>query len=134
MISVRPAAIAAPIQVARSARPRWPAPMLVPTMATSGPPNPKTRGTRRYSRARAGAVAGDRRGPEPADESRRDRDREIGLDGDQGGDRAHPQNVAEERPTEAGSIEGETDDAPPRSEERQVGKECRGGWGAAQEK
>src|SRR5256885_3953177 len=33
-----------------------------------------------------------RRGPEPADESGRDRDREIGLDGDQAGDPAHPQN------------------------------------------
>src|SRR3989442_8255686 len=36
MTSVRPAAIPAPIQAARSARSRWPAPMLVPTMATSG--------------------------------------------------------------------------------------------------
>src|SRR3989475_13104012 len=79
---------------------------------------PEDEGDQEVLEARAGAVAGDRRGPEPADESRRDRDGEIGLDGDQGGDRAHPQNVAEERPTEAGSLEGETDDAPPRPEIR----------------
>src|SRR5204862_4874778 len=63
--------------------------------------------------ARAGAVARDRRGPEAADESGRDRDREIRLDGDQGSHCAHSQNVAEERPPEADVSEGETDDAAP---------------------
>ena len=42
-------AMAAPIQVARKARSRWPAPMQVPTMATSGAPRPNTSGTSRYS-------------------------------------------------------------------------------------
>src|SRR5262245_12900191 len=49
IIAVRPVPMAAPIQAARIARSRWPAPMMVPTMATRGPPSPKTRGTRRYS-------------------------------------------------------------------------------------
>src|SRR5260370_34259008 len=113
MISVRPAAIPAPIQAARSARSRRPAPMFVPTMATSGPPSPNTRGIRRYSRREPVPIARDRRGPEAADESRRDRDREIRLDGDQGSHCAHSQNVAEERPPEADVSEGETDDAAP---------------------
>jgi hypothetical protein len=49
MVSVSAKASAAPAQVARSARSRWPAPMQVPTMATSGAPRPKTSGTSRYS-------------------------------------------------------------------------------------
>ena len=40
---------AAPIQAARSARSRCPAPMQVPTIATSGAPMPKTSGISRYS-------------------------------------------------------------------------------------
>src|SRR6516165_4973199 len=42
MISHSAAAMAAPIQAVRKARPRSPAPMLVPTIATSGPPRPNT--------------------------------------------------------------------------------------------
>ena len=38
-----------PIQAARSARSRLPAPMLVPTSATSAPPNPNDSGTSMYS-------------------------------------------------------------------------------------
>ena len=53
MTSVRPAAIPAPIQPARNARSRWPAPMLVPTMATSGP-----RSTGARLRVSATAVTG----------------------------------------------------------------------------
>src|SRR6516165_4973198 len=49
MISHSAVAMAAPIQTVRKARPRSPAPMLVPTIATSGPPRPNTSGTRRYS-------------------------------------------------------------------------------------
>ena len=49
MVSVSTKAIAAPTQAARSARSRWPAPMQVPTIATSGAPRPNTSGTSRYS-------------------------------------------------------------------------------------
>src|SRR6266550_5968582 len=111
--SVRPAAMAAPIQAVRNARPRWPAPMLVPTIATSGPPSPKTSGTSRYSRRAPVPYPAIARGPESAGESRRDRDREIGLDRDERSHRAHFQNVAEERPPEAHATERQTDDAPP---------------------
>jgi len=42
-------AIAAPTKAMRSARSRWPAPIFVPTNATSGAPRPKTIGISRYS-------------------------------------------------------------------------------------
>src|SRR5207237_3979478 len=71
--------------------------------------------------ARADPVAGDRRGSEAADESGRDRDRQIRLNGDQGGDRAHSQNVAEERPAEADVSEGKADDAAPGAKIRHQG-------------
>src|SRR3989454_6329204 len=71
--------------------------------------------------ARGGPVPCDRGGPEAADESGRDRDRQIRLDGDQGGDRAHSQNVAEERPAEADVSEGKADDAAPGAKIRDQG-------------
>ncbi|MNF84920.1 hypothetical protein D3C84_673010 [compost metagenome] len=45
--------IAAPTQAALRARSRLPAPMQVPTMASSGAPKPNARGTNRYSRRAA---------------------------------------------------------------------------------
>ena len=42
-------AIAPPTKAMRSARSRWPAPILVPTIATSGAPSPNTSGISRYS-------------------------------------------------------------------------------------
>src|SRR5439155_521286 len=45
--------ISGPNHAVRSARSRLPAPMLVPTIATRGPPSPKTSGTSRYSRREA---------------------------------------------------------------------------------
>ncbi len=47
--SVTAKAKAAPVQATRKARSRWPAPIFVPTSATSGAPRPKTSGIRRYS-------------------------------------------------------------------------------------
>ena len=49
IVSVSAKEIQPPIQAARSARSRLPAPMLVPTIATSAPPNPNDSGTSRYS-------------------------------------------------------------------------------------
>ena len=49
MASVITNAMPALTQVARRARSRCPAPMQVPTMATSGAPRPNTSGTSRYS-------------------------------------------------------------------------------------
>src|SRR5271166_1211284 len=64
--------------------------------------------------ARAHAVAGDRGGPEPPDESRRDYDDQIGLNRDQGGDGADAQDVAEQPPLETEFAEGGSQDGPPR--------------------
>src|SRR5437667_9015263 len=71
--------------------------------------------------ARGGPVACYRGGPEAADESGRDRDRQIRLDAYQGGDRAHSQNVAKERPAEADVSEGKADDAAPGAKIRHQG-------------
>src|SRR5207247_9920540 len=61
---------------------------------------------------RARAVARDRGGSEPSDEARRDGDREVGLDGDQRGDRAGPEDGAEERPAGLHPAEGAAQDGP----------------------
>ena len=49
MVSVTAAAISAPVHATRTARSRWPAPTLVPTIVTSAEPKPKTSGIWRYS-------------------------------------------------------------------------------------
>ena len=77
---------------------------------------PKDEGHQEVFEARAGAVASNRRRPEPSDETRGDDDGEIGLHGDQGCDRAYPQDVAEERPAKVHIMEGKSDEASPRPE------------------
>src|SRR2546429_430620 len=49
MPPVTPAASAAPVHAIRDARAGWPAPMFVPTMASSPAPRPKVSGYRTYS-------------------------------------------------------------------------------------
>src|SRR5439155_23488544 len=53
------------------------------------PTKPEYERNQKVLEARADPVAGDRRGSEAADVSGRDRDRQIRVNGDQGGDRAH---------------------------------------------
>src|SRR5439155_21001719 len=82
------------------------------------PPEPEYERDQQVLQARTGSVARDRSRTEAADESGRDRDREIRLDSDQGGDRAHSQDVAEERPAEADIRERKAHDAAPSTEIR----------------
>ncbi len=103
--------MAAPIQATRKARSGRCAPILVPTMATSGPPNPKTSGNEQIFEARAGAVTGDGGGTEGADKTGGNGDREIGLHRDQRRDRADAQNVGEQRPAQTDAADCQANDA-----------------------
>ena len=70
--------------------------------------------------ARAGAVAGDGRRAERADEAGGDGDGEIGLHRDQRCDRADAQDVGEQRPAQADAEHGKPHDAAPGA---QIGRE-----------
>ena len=100
--SVNAKAIAPPVRAMRSARACWPAPMLVPTSATSGAPRSENQRDEQIFQARAGAVSRDcvrsagcahQRGGECEDER--------GLQGIDRTDRAHAQDVDEQRLAQA---------------------------------
>ena len=95
IVSAIAAEMAAPIQAARTARLMSPAPMQVPTIATSGPPKPKESGTSSDSESRSDAVAGDDVGAVTADQSGGEGNRAIGRQRDHRGDCADAQNLIE---------------------------------------
>ena len=92
--------MAAPIQATRNARSGRPRADIGADHGDERAAQSEDQRDEQIFEARAGAVTGDGRGAEGADQAGRDRDGQIGLHRDQSRDRADAKNVGKQRPAQ----------------------------------